>query len=150
MTFAFIQPLFVYILSHNINKVYLIEVEFWGFTILLSVCALKVEYSVRIVSKTISKEKQLIRQMERLGVKIRRGIVYIVKDRCKGCGACIEFCPMKVLKHSDDFNKQGYHYPVLVEDPPLKVCIACGFCTLICPEFAIYSKPMEESEEESE
>ncbi len=78
----------------------------------------------------------------------RRGIVYIIKDRCKGCGFCIEFCPMQVLKRSEDFNERGYHYPVLEEDPPRKVCIACGFCNLICPEFAIYSKPIEEGEEE--
>ncbi len=74
----------------------------------------------------------------------RRGIVYLVKDRCKGCGFCIEFCPMGVLKPSKDFNAQGYHYPILVEEPPNKVCIACGFCTVICPEFAIYAEPMEE------
>lgn len=78
----------------------------------------------------------------------RRGRVYLVKDRCKGCGFCIEFCPMGVLKQSDDFNAQGYHYPILVEDPPSKVCIACGFCTIICPEFAIYSELIEEGERE--
>ncbi|MEX2689098.1 MAG: ferredoxin family protein [Candidatus Njordarchaeum guaymaensis] len=79
----------------------------------------------------------------------RRGIVYIIKDRCKECGLCIEFCPMGVLQKSTEFNIHGYHFPIVVEKPPEKVCIACGFCTLICPEFAIYSKVMEEEQNDS-
>jgi len=77
----------------------------------------------------------------------RRGIIHVIKERCKGCGFCIEFCPMQVLKRSDDFNIHGYHYPTLVEEPPTKVCIACGFCNMICPEFAIYVRPMENGDE---
>ena len=74
-----------------------------------------------------------------------RGKVYVINDRCKGCGFCIEFCPEEVLKESEDYNVKGYHPPVLEEDPPGKMCINCGFCTLVCPDFAIYS--IEEEEE---
>ncbi len=109
--------------------------------------ALQHPLSVIILRKRVSEEELKYRLAQKLGVKVRRGIVHIIKDRCKGCGACVEFCPSKVLKLSDDFNSRGYHYPVVVEEPPTKVCIACGFCMLICPEFAIYSVPMEDEEE---
>jgi len=80
--------------------------------------------------------------LERKKIPARKGKVFIIKDRCKGCGFCIEFCPMGVLKASDDFNSKGYHYPILVEEPPNKICVVCGFCNLICPEFAIYTVPV--------
>lgn len=75
---------------------------------------------------------------------IRRGIVRINKERCKGCGFCISVCPMGILKPSEDINSRGYHYPIVVEEPPHKVCINCNFCSMICPEFAIYSVPISE------
>ena len=62
--------------------------------------------------------------------------VYIIENRCKGCGLCVEFCPRNVLKISDAFNKKGYHPPeVLAPDG----CVNCHYCEIICPEFAIYS-----------
>lgn len=72
--------------------------------------------------------------------RIPRGRVAIFKERCKGCGYCIAFCPTEVLVKSPEYNKAGYHPPVLVEEEPLKVCVACGYCMLICPDFAIYVK----------
>lgn len=56
------------------------------------------------------------------------------KDRCKGCGLCIEFCPEGVLKFSSELNSLGY-YPVKVID--ISNCKACKFCELICPDSAI-------------
>ena len=67
-----------------------------------------------------------------------RGRVFIIEDRCKGCGYCIEYCPTGVLLQSEKFNVKGYHPPVLAENPPDRVCIGCRFCELVCPEFAIY------------
>ncbi|MEM1514301.1 MAG: 4Fe-4S binding protein [Candidatus Thermoplasmatota archaeon] len=75
-------------------------------------------------------------------LKPTHGKIYLIKDRCKGCGFCIEFCPKKVLVESEEFNSKGYHPPKL--DESKDKCIACGFCSLICPEFAIY---MEEENE---
>ncbi|MCD6481219.1 MAG: 4Fe-4S binding protein, partial [Thermoplasmata archaeon] len=34
-------------------------------------------------------------------LKPPHGKVYIIKDRCKGCGFCIEFCPQGVLQESE-------------------------------------------------
>ncbi|MFZ2633554.1 MAG: 4Fe-4S dicluster domain-containing protein [Desulfosalsimonadaceae bacterium] len=68
-------------------------------------------------------------------IDVVRGKVYIIKDRCKGCGYCIEFCPREVLEFSKEFNKKGYHPPVVKSDG----CLNCHYCELLCPEFAIYT-----------
>ena len=78
-------------------------------------------------------------------VKVPHGKIHILKERCKGCGFCVEFCPRNVLEISDEFNSKGYH-PPRVRDA--QACVACGLCELICPEFAIYH--IEEEREISE
>ncbi len=74
-------------------------------------------------------------------LKVVRGQVLILVDRCKGCGFCVNYCPMEVLEVSQDFNAKGYHYPVVAN--PDK-CINCGLCELLCPDFAIWSLFKEE------
>jgi 2-oxoglutarate ferredoxin oxidoreductase subunit delta len=69
-----------------------------------------------------------------------RGVVYIVKDRCKGCNLCIEFCPRHVLEESAEYNVKGHHFPKLKEDTNEIYCVNCGYCELICPEFAIFTR----------
>jgi len=70
-----------------------------------------------------------------------QGTVYIIKDRCKGCGFCVEFCPRSVLVLSTEFNKKGYHPPEVVNPDQ---CVNCDLCERICPEFAIYCLNQEE------
>jgi len=74
-------------------------------------------------------------------VKVPKGEIHIIKDRCKGCAFCVEYCPKDVLEMSEEFNAKGYHPPVAVEPDN---CVNCGLCEMICPEFAIFSLPMEE------
>ncbi len=69
-------------------------------------------------------------------IQITRGEVSIIEDRCKGCGYCIEFCPIHILTFSDHFNKKGYHPPKITKAGE---CVNCHYCEIICPEFAIYS-----------
>ncbi|ACL03328.1 MULTISPECIES: 4Fe-4S dicluster domain-containing protein [Desulfatibacillum] len=69
-------------------------------------------------------------------IEVPLGIVHIIKERCKGCGYCIEFCPKEVLEFSKEFNQKGYH-PPRVKKPD--DCVNCHYCEIICPEFAIYS-----------
>lgn len=64
-----------------------------------------------------------------------RGDVYIHKDRCKGCGFCVEFCPTHVLEMSHDYNPKGYHYPVAAKPD---ACSGCDLCGMYCPDFAIF------------
>lgn len=69
-------------------------------------------------------------------VKIPRGEVHIIVDRCKGCGFCVEYCPKEVLVLSEEFNKKGYHPPKVVKEGE---CVNCNLCEMICPDFAIFS-----------
>ncbi len=64
-----------------------------------------------------------------------RGIVSIVIERCKGCGYCVEFCPLGVLGMSASFNVKGYHYPEVIA---AERCSGCDLCGMFCPDFAIH------------
>ena len=61
-------------------------------------------------------------------------MIEIDEELCKGCGICIEFCPMKVLETSDKINKKGYYPPCAVKEDE---CVGCRLCELLCPEFSI-------------
>jgi len=69
-------------------------------------------------------------------VKSPKGEVHLIKDRCKGCGYCIEYCPKDVLEESNEINARGIHPPRVIDE---KRCALCGFCTAICPDFAIFT-----------
>ena len=75
-------------------------------------------------------------------VSIPHGQVYIIPGRCKGCEICIRFCPQEVLRISEHTNEKGYHYPEVAEGKD-NTCVHCDFCTLVCPEFAIYTLALE-------
>jgi 2-oxoglutarate ferredoxin oxidoreductase subunit delta len=64
------------------------------------------------------------------------GAVFIDANLCKGCGFCIEFCPPSCLEFSPEFNRKGYHFPVLNDE---NACNGCDLCALYCPDFAIFS-----------
>lgn len=79
------------------------------------------------------------------------GEVHIIRERCKGCCFCIEFCPKKVLEQSPEFNYHGYHPPHVVKPD---ACTGCSMCEMICPEFAIFTtaargRPAESRDEHS-
>jgi 2-oxoglutarate ferredoxin oxidoreductase subunit delta len=65
-----------------------------------------------------------------------RGEVEIVVERCKGCAFCVEYCPRGVLAMSKEFNRKGYHPPLVLRAGE---CLNCNLCEMICPEFAIFS-----------
>ncbi len=68
-------------------------------------------------------------------VMVEHGKVRFIVERCKGCGFCIEFCPLDVMAISETYNAKGYHPPMLVNE---ERCVRCGLCEMICPEFAVY------------
>jgi 2-oxoglutarate ferredoxin oxidoreductase subunit delta len=76
-------------------------------------------------------------------VTVPHGEVVIIGDRCKGCGFCVEYCPKDVLVMSEEFNIKGYHPPKVVKNGE---CVNCNLCEMICPDYAIYSKEMEDEE----
>ncbi|OIP24668.1 hypothetical protein AUK11_02600 [bacterium CG2_30_37_16] len=53
---------------------------------------------------------------------------------CKGCGICIEKCPQKCLKFSED--NMGY-YSTPAVDCDIDRCIVCKTCEMFCPDVAI-------------
>ncbi len=67
--------------------------------------------------------------------KKAKGDVFIDDELCKGCGFCIEFCPLHILAFSEKYNAKGYHPPILIDDTR---CSGCDLCGLYCPDFAIY------------
>lgn len=64
--------------------------------------------------------------------------LHIIRDRCKGCRLCTEFCSAHVLALSDEFNVKGYHFPILAPGKVEADCTGCEYCQIACPEFAIF------------
>ena len=60
--------------------------------------------------------------------------VILNKNRCKGCGYCVEFCPTGALVMGQETNKKGYLLPEVVNNSK---CLGCGLCEAICPDFGI-------------
>lgn len=77
--------------------------------------------------------------------KVLRGNIYLIPERCKGCGFCWTFCPQEALEESEEINLKGYHLPKIKEGKE-DICVDCKTCMLVCPEFAIYSEEREEEE----
>jgi 2-oxoglutarate ferredoxin oxidoreductase subunit delta len=66
------------------------------------------------------------------------GQINLIIERCKGCRICIQFCPRDVLRESARMNLKGYHYPEVIPGKE-DACVHCDFCTMVCPEFAIFT-----------
>jgi len=54
----------------------------------------------------------------------KNGVVWLDKEKCIGCQACVGFCPIGAMKKSDDRIE------------PFK-CISCGECVRACPNGAL-------------
>jgi 2-oxoglutarate ferredoxin oxidoreductase subunit delta len=67
---------------------------------------------------------------------------HLDRERCKGCGFCVSFCPRKVLEMSEEMNTKGYHLPRVKDE---LACVGCGLCELICPDFAVVIEELDEA-----
>ncbi|MBN2603191.1 MAG: 4Fe-4S binding protein [Candidatus Thermoplasmatota archaeon] len=54
----------------------------------------------------------------------KNGVVWLDKETCIGCQACVGFCPIGAMRKSD------------ARIEPFK-CISCGACVRACPEKAL-------------
>lgn len=64
----------------------------------------------------------------------KRAWIEVDKERCKGCGLCIEACPVKIITFSGKLNHKGWEY---VEVKEMEKCIGCSSCAIVCPDVAI-------------
>jgi len=60
--------------------------------------------------------------------------LWIDERYCKGCLICVDVCPTKAIKASEEINDWGY---ILPTEHDMNSCKACGLCELMCPDFAI-------------
>ena len=61
--------------------------------------------------------------------------IYIDEQFCKGCGLCVDACPVGIIQL--DINKitaKGYNPAKLVSEAR---CTGCSSCALMCPDVAI-------------
>jgi len=66
-------------------------------------------------------------------VKNSKRLSVVVPKYCKGCGICIEKCPVGALS----FGKTLGVYGTPVPEIDIEKCIACGNCFRFCPDSAI-------------
>lgn len=53
---------------------------------------------------------------------------------CKGCGLCIQKCPVKTLVWSQELGVYG---TPAVQPKDAQGCTGCGMCSMVCPDCAI-------------
>ena len=65
-------------------------------------------------------------------VKLPKAEIHIIKDQCKGCGFCIQFCPKKVLEESEEINARGVHLlRLLMKTSVLSAVFALQFVQIL-------------------
>ena len=63
-----------------------------------------------------------------------KGEFILFPEICKGCGLCMQKCPVQCLIWSKDLG--AYGTPTVIPKD-LDSCTACGICALVCPDCAI-------------
>ena len=61
--------------------------------------------------------------------------ITIDKNKCKACYLCVNVCPKKLIKISQDTNSLGNH--VVEFDDKENQCLGCAMCATRCPDLAI-------------
>jgi 2-oxoglutarate ferredoxin oxidoreductase subunit delta len=70
-----------------------------------------------------------------------KGRFHLFPDLCKGCGLCMEKCPV----HTIDWSQQlGVFGTPTVEPGHGEPCIACRMCQYVCPDCAILIEEVED------
>jgi NAD-dependent dihydropyrimidine dehydrogenase PreA subunit len=59
-----------------------------------------------------------------------RGKLVVNENECKGCGLCIEACPVHCIRMSESLNHFGYTTAQYTGSG----CTGCGICFMACPE----------------
>lgn len=64
----------------------------------------------------------------------------IERDRCKGCGLCVDVCPKHCLELDESVVNALGHHPVELTEAD--ACTSCAICARACPDvaFTVYAK----------
>ncbi len=62
--------------------------------------------------------------------------ITIDKNKCKSCYLCMDVCPKKLIKKSNEVGKSG-EYVVDFDKSKKTECLACASCATVCPDLAI-------------
>ena len=62
-------------------------------------------------------------------------MIQSIGNKCVGCAACVDICPLSAIHMS--FDKDGFWQPVV----DLELCNKCGICLNLCPVSECYSIP---------
>lgn len=65
--------------------------------------------------------------------KVKKGSWTVFLGLCKGCGLCLEKCPLKAIIFS---SQKGIYNKPAPQVRPNK-CNLCGICETVCPDCAI-------------
>ena len=57
-------------------------------------------------------------------------IDFIPKEKCCGCGVCMNVCNRNAICMEED--REGFLYPVVDKEK----CVDCGMCKMHCPVFS--------------
>ena len=63
--------------------------------------------------------------------------LFLNKDRCGGCQACISICPTGILEVSEELNYRIAYIPK-VREGKAKYCTGCRRCEYCCPDWCLY------------
>ncbi len=64
---------------------------------------------------------------------------YLFTELCKGCGLCLEKCPLNAKDGEKCLNwsKEIGIYATPAVEPKADRCTGCGMCSMVCPDSAI-------------
>ena len=54
-------------------------------------------------------------------ISIPQGEIHVVRERCKGCKFCVQYCPKDVLVLSTEFNKKTPHPVICLQEEQKKI-----------------------------
>jgi len=76
------------------------------------------------------KQRSPVREKHMNTVKQDRGLLQVDVNECKGCGLCMEACPLHLIRISQELNHYGYRTAEYLGAG----CSGCGICYMACPE----------------
>ncbi|MFX1572421.1 MAG: 4Fe-4S dicluster domain-containing protein [Promethearchaeota archaeon] len=79
--------------------------------------------------------------------KEKKFSLFLNKNRCGGCYACVAICPTGILEISDELNYRIAYIPKVKEGKE-KYCVGCRRCEYCCPDWCIYVLDEEEIQTE--